>query len=127
MSSTSWAITNFIDCLKVNIDGHTRPQIVTKLLLQVSDRELHNSLGSHPGDGGLKEARDADNDIIINDCTLRSLFPSELKKCQQDTRSCVVVNVVYLLKVYITNYYHDVIGIKKTQRANTKCSKHKVW
>ena len=26
----------FNDCLKVNIDGHTGPQIVPKLLLQVS-------------------------------------------------------------------------------------------
>ena len=42
------------DCLKVNIDSHTRPQIVPKLLLRVSVRELHNSLVGDPEDGGLK-------------------------------------------------------------------------
>ena len=34
----------FDNRLKVKIDCHTRPQIVTKLLLQVFVRELHNSL-----------------------------------------------------------------------------------
>ena len=43
-------------CLKVNIDGHTRPQIVPKLLLQVSVRELRNSLVSDPYYGVLNEA-----------------------------------------------------------------------
>ena len=68
------------DCLKVNTDCHTRPQMVPKLLLQVSVQELHNSLVSELVDGGLKEARDADNNIIISYSTLRSLFPPQLKK-----------------------------------------------
>ena len=45
--------------LKVNIDGPTRLKIVPKLILQVSVRELHNSLVSEPECVGLKEARDA--------------------------------------------------------------------
>ena len=49
----------FNDSLKFNIDVHTRPQIVPKLVLQVSDRELHNSLVNDPGYSGLKEASDA--------------------------------------------------------------------
>ena len=57
----------FNDCLKVNIDCHTEPQLVPKWLLRVSVRELLNSLVSDPVDGGLKEARDADNNIIISD------------------------------------------------------------
>ena len=44
----------FNDGLKVNIDGHTRSQIVPKLLLQVSIWELHNRLVSDPEDSGLK-------------------------------------------------------------------------
>ena len=88
----------FNDCLKVNIDGHTRPQIFPKLLLQVSIREIHNSLVSDPEYGGLREAIDAENNIIISDSTLSSLLPPQLKKCQHNTRSCVVVNVVYLPK-----------------------------
>ena len=58
----------------------TEPQLVPKLLLQVSVRELHNSLVSDPNDGGLKDARDEDGKIIISDSTLRSLLPPQLKK-----------------------------------------------
>ena len=59
---------------------HTEPQLVPKLLLQVSVRELHNSLLSDPNDGGLKDARDEDGKIIISASTLRSLLPPQLKK-----------------------------------------------
>ena len=46
----------------------------------MSVRELHNNLGSDKKDGGPKEARDEDDNIIISDPTLRSLFPTQLKK-----------------------------------------------
>ena len=109
-------------CLKVNIDGHTEPKIVPTLILQVSVRELHNSLVSGPIDGRLKEARDEENNIIISNSTLRSLLPPQLKKCFQDTRLCVVVNVAYLPKLYINHYYQGMIGIKKlnNQRQNSQ-------
>ena len=58
------------DCLKVNIDGHTRPQIVTKLLPHISIRELNNSLVSDLEDVLIKEARDAENNIIISNSIL---------------------------------------------------------
>ena len=74
------------DCLKVKIDGYTEPQIVPGLLFKVSVRELHNNLVSATKDGGLKEAIDEDDNIIISDSTLRSLLPPQLKKCRQDTR-----------------------------------------
>ena len=67
------------DFLKVNIDGNTEPQLFPKLLLQVSVRERHRSLVSDPVDGGLKEARDTENNIIISGSTLRSLLPPQLK------------------------------------------------
>ena len=95
-------------CLKVNNDGHTRLQIATKLLLQVSIREFHNILVSDPEDGGLKEARNAESEISISDSIFRSLFPPQQNKSQHNTRSYVVVNVVYLPKVYIPHYYHGV-------------------
>ena len=41
------------DCLKVKIDGHTKPQLVPKCLLKVSVRELYNNLVSDTVDGGL--------------------------------------------------------------------------
>ena len=68
------------DCLKVVLDDNTEPQLVPKLLLQVSVRELHNSLVSDPNDGGLKDASDEDGEIIISDSTLCSLFPPQLKQ-----------------------------------------------
>ena len=40
--------------LKVKIDGHTEPQLVSKLLLQLSVRELHNNIVSNTDNGGLK-------------------------------------------------------------------------
>ena len=46
------------DCIKVIFDDQIEPQLVPKLLLQVSIRELHNTLVSDPNDGGIKDARD---------------------------------------------------------------------
>ena len=68
------------DCLKISIYGHSEPQLVSKLLLQVSVRELRNSMLSLPEEGGLKEARDARNNIIISDSTLRSILSPQLNK-----------------------------------------------
>ena len=61
----------------MKIDGHTEPQLVPKLLLQVYVRELHNNLGSDTMYGGLKETRDDDDNTIISDSTLRSLLPPQ--------------------------------------------------
>ena len=66
-------------CLKINIDGHTTPPIVPKLLLQVYVQELNNILVSDPVDGAIKEVKEAEHNIIINDSTLCSLFPPRLK------------------------------------------------
>ena len=85
-------------CLKVKIDGHTEPQLVPELLFRVSVRELNNNLVSDTIYDGLKEARDVDDNIIISDSTLRSLFPTQFRKRHQDTRLCVVVNFVNLKK-----------------------------
>ena len=56
------------------LDDQTEPQLVPKLLLQVSVRELHNIPVSDRNDGGLKDNRDEEVKIIISDSTLRSLF-----------------------------------------------------
>ena len=64
-------------CLKVKIDGYTEPQLFPKLLLQVSVRELHKNLVSTTKYGGLKEAINEDDYIIISDSTLRSIFPPQ--------------------------------------------------
>ena len=67
------------DCMKVNTDGHNEPQLSPKLLLQVYALEIQNSLVSDTEDCGLKEVREAENDIIISNSTLRSLLPPQLK------------------------------------------------
>ena len=99
------------DCLKVMLYDQTETQLVPKLLLLVSVRELHNSLVSDPNYGGLKDDKYEDSNIIISDYTLCSLLPHQLKKYLHVTRSCVVVNVVFLLKVYIHRCYPGVIDI----------------
>ena len=68
------------DCIKVIFDDQTEPQLVPKLLLQVSVIELYNSLVSDPNNGVLKDARDEYDNIIISDSSLRSLFPHQLKQ-----------------------------------------------
>ena len=62
------------------LDDQTEPQLVPKLLLHVSVRELHNSLVSDPNDGGLKDARVKYGKIIISYSTLCSLLPPQLKQ-----------------------------------------------
>ena len=62
------------------LDDQTEPQLVPKLLLQVSVRELHNSLVSDPSDGCIKDDRYEDDNIIISDSTFRSLLPPQLNQ-----------------------------------------------
>ena len=66
--------------MQVVLYDQTEPQLVPKFLLQVSVRELHNSLVSDPNDGGFKDARDKDGKIIISNSTMRSLLPPQLKQ-----------------------------------------------
>ena len=74
MDNTSSASCSVTNCLKVVLYDHTEPQLVPKLLLQVSVKELHNSLVRDPNDGGIKDARDEDDKIIISNSKLRSLL-----------------------------------------------------
>ena len=61
-------------CLKVMFYDQTETRLVPKLLFQVSVRELNNSLVSDSNCGGLRDARDEDDNIIISDYELRSLL-----------------------------------------------------
>ena len=74
-SSPSFQSTISNDCLKVMFDDQKEPQLVPKFLLQMSVRELHNRLMSEPNTGGIKDARDGDDNIIISNSTLRSMLP----------------------------------------------------
>ena len=62
-------------CLEVVLDDQIEPQLVPKLLLQVSVRELHNSLVSDPNDGGNSERNVESLIIILPSSPLASLIP----------------------------------------------------
>ena len=47
----------------------------------------------------------------------------KLKKCHQDTRSCVVANVAYLPKVCINCYFNGLVVILKSSRISAKTFK----
>ena len=68
------------DCLKVSIDGRSEPELVSKLLLQLSVWELHNSMVNPQEECGIKEAIYADNNIIISDSILQPIIPPQHKK-----------------------------------------------
>ena len=103
------------------LDDQTEPQLVPKLLLQVSVRELHNSLVSDKNDGGLKYARDESGNIIISDSTLCSLFPPQLKqiyaryKIMCGCKCCISAKIIN--SSFLSWCYRH---LKKTQGYNPK-------
>ena len=116
----------FNSCLKVDIDCHNRLQIVSKLSLQLSFRELHNSLVGDQVDGCIKKARYADNNITISYCTLRSLMPPQFKTNSSRYKFMCGCECFISDKSIHSHYYHGVIRILKTQRSNPTLSKQKV-
>ena len=66
------------DCLEASIDS-TLNNSWFKKIPQVYVRELYNSMVSTVEEGGLKEASNVDNNIIISDSTLQSILPPQLK------------------------------------------------
>ena len=77
--------------------------MVPKVLLRVFLIELHNSLVSDPNYGDLEEARDEENNIIISDYTLRTLFPPQLKQMSAQYKvicgceCCISYKSIYVL------------------------------
>ena len=71
-------ISNYF--LKVMFDDKTEPRLVPKLLPKVSVRELRNSCVSYPNYGGLKDAKNKYDNIIISDYKFRSLLPPQSKQ-----------------------------------------------
>ena len=68
------------DSLNLSIDGQVETCLVTELLLQVLVIELNNIMVSSPEEGGIMEAIDSDNNIIISYSTLGNILPHQLKK-----------------------------------------------
>ena len=109
----------------------TEPQLVQKLLLQVSVREPHNSLVSDPNDGGLKDARDEDGKIIISDSTLRSLLTPQFKKMSSRYKimcgceCCISAKSIHLSLLSWRDRYLKKTGIKaKMLKAEGLLRKH---
>ena len=92
-------------------DDQTEPELVPKLLLQVSIIKLHNSLVSDPNDGVFKDARDEDDNIIIIYSTLCSLLPPQLNQMSARYKIMCGCECYIPVKVYIHHYYPGVIGI----------------
>ena len=87
------------------IDIHSEPQLIPKLLLQVSIQELHNSMVSPSEEVLLKEEIYSDNNIIISDSTLRSIIPPQLNKMSTQHK------VVCGCDLYICQNYSFIITI----------------
>ena len=66
-------------CLYVSIDDNPPKKLIPKLSLQVSAREIHNSMVIPPEECVLKKARDKENNIIISYSTLHNILPPQLK------------------------------------------------
>ena len=71
------------DCLKVDIDCHSITHLVTKLLLKVFVQEHHNIIVGTPEEGDLKEAINADKNIIIIESMLQNNFPTQPNKISE--------------------------------------------
>ena len=99
------------DCLNYIFDDQTEPQIVPKLLLRVSVRELNNKLVSDTNDGGLKDARDEYDNIIISDYTLLSMLPHQLKQISTrykvicDCECCIHAKSIHSSLLYWRDRY----------------------
>ena len=93
------------------LDDQTEPQLVPKFLLQVSVRELHNSLVSDPNDGDIKYSRDEYYNIIISASIFFSLLSQQLKQMSASYKFMGGFNVSFMIKVCIHRCYPVVIGI----------------
>ena len=114
------------DCLKVMLDDQTEPQLVPKCLLQVSVRELNNSLVSGTNDGGIKDARDEYGKIIISDYTLRSLFPHKFKHMFPHYKIMCGCECYISAKSIHSSFISWRDRHLKNSRINPKCSNQKV-
>ena len=86
----------------MRIDGHTEPQLVPKLLLKVSVRQLNNNLVSKVDNGG-KQLRNEDGNIIISDSTLHSQLSPQFKNVIK------IQGNVWLQTFYICQKYTFII------------------
>ena len=99
------------DRIKLSIYGQAGPQLVLKVLLQVSVRELHNIMIIPHEEGVIKEARDAEDEIIMSDSILRNILAHQLKKITAQYKlmggfECCISDKSMYLSLLTWNYHH---------------------
>ena len=118
-------ISNY--CLKVMVDDQIEPQLVTKVLLQVSVIELHNSLVSDPNYGGLKDDRYEYDNIIISDSTFRSLLPPQSKQMSEQYKvmccceSCISAKSIHSSLLTWPDRYLEKLKYQSQNAQSIKC------
>ena len=73
------------------------------MLFQISVREIHNIMEITPEEGGLKELKDSDNNIIISDSKLCNILPPRLKN--MTTRYKVMCGCECCISAKSMHYY----------------------
>ena len=58
------------ECVKINVTGKYENNFVSKLLLKISFRELHNNMVRPVSQGGLPETRYQKSNIMISDSVI---------------------------------------------------------
>ena len=84
-------ITN--NCVNINVPGKNENKSVPKSLLQISVRNLHNDMVRPVSQGGLSEARDRNNNIVISDYVLCYILPPNLRNISLCKKSMYGYNV----------------------------------
>ena len=90
-------------CLYVSIYGISKKLLPPKLLLQVSVHVIHNITVSPTEEYVLKEVRDANNNIIVDDSTFHDILPPQLKKMTSiykvicGCECCISAKIMHLL------------------------------
>jgi hypothetical protein len=77
--------------LLVKRPGSGEKHRVSKLLLEIPVRELHNLLVAPIDQGGLSQSRDSEGKILVSDTSLRRIIRKDLPQLQQ-SRQCWCVS-----------------------------------
>ena len=84
---------------------------VPKILISVSIRELHNDMLTHPSEGGLEGAQDANGNAVISDTALRDNLPFNLRALGERPKQvcgCKICTIV--------NKYHNALKLFRYKR-----------
>lgn len=117
------------DTILVPVSGQVEKQRVGKLLLEIPIRELHNMMICTQEEGGLPEARDVNNKVIISDTMLRNILRSDLPQLRKITdrhkqmcgcHTCISINgFLKTLNAWRYRHLRKLKALAKTFREGT--------